>query len=73
MTRWQQAWNATAGVLLAVSGCSRDAELCDADKLQAKALEGVQACQAKGHSWETCPERQRILDELKEELGRCSP
>jgi len=59
-------------VALALSSCARDVQLCDADALQAKALEGVAACQARGYGWERCPDRPRILEELKKELGQCS-
>ena len=55
-----------------LSSCARDVQLCDAGALQAKALEGVAACQAKGFEWERCPDRPRILEELEKELGQCS-
>ena len=55
-----------------LSSCARDVQLCDAGALQAKALEGVAACQAKGFEWLDCPDRPRILEELEKELGQCS-
>lgn len=55
-----------------LSSCARDVQLCDAGKLQAKVAEGIQACQAKGFEWTSCPDRPRILEELEKELGQCS-
>lgn len=60
-------WSATW-----LSSCARDVQLCDAGKLQTKALEGVAACQAKGFEWVDCPDRPRVLAELEKELGKCS-
>jgi len=55
-----------------LSGCARDVQLCDATALSARALEGIQACQARGLEWEQCPERPRILVQLEKDLEQCS-
>lgn len=55
-----------------LSSCARDVQLCDAEKLRRKTLEGLAVCQAKGYEWLTCPDRPRILEELRKELGQCS-
>ncbi len=60
------------GLALSLLSCSKSVQLCDAGKLQAKMLQGVQACQARGFEWVECPSRPRILKELNEELTQCS-
>jgi len=65
MVRWLLA----VGCL---SGCARDVQLCDATALSARALEGIQACQARGIEWRACPDRERILAALRKDLERCS-
>lgn len=54
------------------AGPLRDTQLCDAEKLSAKALESLSVCQAQGLAWDDCPDRERLLAELKKELNACS-
>jgi len=65
MIRW---WLAVA----CLSGCARDVQLCDATALSARATEGIQACQARGIEWQDCPDRARILANLRKDLEQCS-
>lgn len=60
------------GLAVLPASCSRDVELCDSATLANKSKAAIAQCQAKGYAWVDCPERPRILKELKEELAQCS-
>lgn len=60
------------GAAVWLSSCTRDVQLCDASSVQAKTLEGLAVCQAKGYEWAACPDRPRLLRELERELSQCS-
>jgi len=65
MIRWVLA-------VACLSGCARDVQLCDATALSGRALEGIQACQARGIEWRVFPERARILAAVRKDLEQCS-
>lgn len=59
-------------LLLALGGCDRSVEACDANVVQARMRAAYTDCQAQGYEWDACPERERHIRELTKELEQCS-
>jgi len=60
--------------LLLVTACSPSTtqiQACDAAAIARATHRALVQCRDEGYGWETCPARQLILEDLREELARC--